>query len=295
MLNISAWSKCTTRRAVDLEHITVEALAETLTRFYSQSSPSDPGEDLQHRNMLLDVRAAVNRRMIYYQRKVDVVSDTQFKKANSILEAMLKEGINPVLANKTQPRWEIIAKTDLEKISVFLGGAANSPEILRLCVWFQIAMHFPTRSLEFYVQLTPNSFTFGFDEQGHYAELNHTPNLAEKYKFIEYEGKRMYATYEKTCPVSTLRLLLKKTPPSATNLFNQCHKGLTEHPTRVDIWYYPLPLAKGTIDRFLDNICKGAGILRVYTRVCLWATAMHLQNVKAFREGHDVSQHSITN
>ena len=303
-LFILDWSKNTTGKGVDLKHIPVEELADLLTCFYCQPRP----EMYEiHRKMLLDVRDAVNQHMIFHGRRVDVISDTLFKNANIVLEAILKEEIDPVSKFANQGKKEekrediqyyikyIIGKEDLKKISIFLEGAASSPEILRLCVWYQIAMHFPTKSLDFYVQLKPNSFTFCSDEQGYYAELNHSPSLGEKYKFIEYKGKRMYATYEKTCPVSTLRLLLQKTPPRATNLFNQCQKGLTEHPTSVDIWYDHLPLAKGTIHRFLDNICKGAGIQKVYSPRCLWATAMHLHNVQALREGHDVSQHSIKN
>ena len=303
-LFILDWCKDTTGKGVDIENIPVEELADLLTCFYCQPRPEMYE---MHRKMLLDVRDAINQHMICHERKVDVISDTVFKNANIVLEAILKEEIDTVSRSANQCEkeekkgtlyyitWEIIEKEDLKKISVFLEGAASSPEILRLCVWFQIAMHYPTRSLEFYVQLTPNSFTFCSDEQGYYAELNHSPNLGEKHNFIEHTGKRMYATYEKTCPVSTLRLLLQKTPPSATNLFNQCHRGLTDHPTRVDIWYDPLPLVKGTIHRFLDKLCKGAGIQKVYTPLCLWATALRLQNMLAFRKGHDVSQHSIKN
>lgn len=49
------------------------------------------------------------------------------------------------------------------KISTYLHSASN-PVILRYKVWYDLAIHFVSRGLEFHQQLTPTSFEFAVDE-----------------------------------------------------------------------------------------------------------------------------------
>ena len=82
----------------------------------------------------------------------------------------------------------------------------------------------------------------------------------------------MYATGTDTCPVRMLKLLISKTTPTATHLFNQFHKESEITPTN-DVWYTNKPLSKRTFANFLPDICKAANVKR-YTPHSLRATAI---------------------
>lgn len=68
---------------------------------------------------------------------------------------------------------EVITPEDLMRIREYIYSVDN-PVILRYCVWYDIAIHFVTRSLEFHEQLKQNSFEFITDEnEREYVVLSH--------------------------------------------------------------------------------------------------------------------------
>jgi CRISPR/Cas system-associated protein Cas7 (RAMP superfamily) len=69
---------------------------------------------------------------------------------------------------------EIIGLQDLQLINPYLNNNAKNPVSRRLMVWFNLAIHFVSRGLEFHHQLNLNSFDFHVDAEGdEYATKNH--------------------------------------------------------------------------------------------------------------------------
>ena len=231
---------------VDMEAISSRDLADRLMRFYCEARSKS--SEVYHKNTLINLRAAINRHLADLKRNIDIVKDPDFKTANGVLDGLFKERVRDGTSKSTQHK-AIIEKEDLVKISTYLEDAASSPVALRLCVWYQLSVHFVTRGLEFHFQLQRDSFNFLHDESGDYVELKHETNMKNHQGGLHntecQSGKRMYATNGKACPVAMLKLLLEKTSPEATHLFNQYDKDALEDPEGTDIWYFNKPLKNG--------------------------------------------------
>ncbi|CAC5361203.1 unnamed protein product [Mytilus coruscus] len=105
-------------------------------------------------------------------RDIDIVRDKEFRKANETPDRKLKKNLEKGLSRPTKHK-QIITMNDLEKINSYL-YSSDDPIILRFRVWYNIAMHFVTRGIEFHQQLQINSFEFHFDENNReYACLSH--------------------------------------------------------------------------------------------------------------------------
>ena len=106
----------------------------------------------------------------------------------------------------------IISTADLDKIHEYFKGAPSDPIILRQCVWFQVAIHFVTRELEFQSLLSMTSFDFMrrlMKNMSHLHMKQSKKNFQGGLKSEEaLADKRMYATGEANCHVQMLHLLI---------------------------------------------------------------------------------------
>ena len=93
-----------------------------------------------------NIRAAINRHIQDLDRDFDIVRDKGFRKVNDI-DGKLKSSLQKGLSRPTKHK-EIITLNDLEKITFYLYSVDN-PVILRFRVWYNLAIHFVTRGLEF--------------------------------------------------------------------------------------------------------------------------------------------------
>lgn len=233
-----------------------------------------------HKNSMKSIRGAINRYLQDIGRNIDIVRNPEFKAANRVLDGLLKDRMQKGISKPTAHK-AIISPTDLMKIQTYLGNAAANPLILRHCVWYNISIHFVTRGIEFHNQLRLNSFEFLVDEIGEYASLTHET------KQKNYQGgtrsdeapydKRMYATGTPNCPLAMLRLLITKTDPAATMLFNQYNAEAVTLPRSTAHWFTAKPLSKRTFSSFMPDISKWANTSR-YTAHCLRATAIQYLN-----------------
>lgn len=253
-------------------NIPTPELAAILKKFYCEARPKENknSASIYHKNTLVNIRGAINRHIQDIQRDppVDIVRDKEFKSANGVLDGLLKQRMRNGESKPTIHK-PIIDKQDLEKISTYFKRAESSPIILRHCVWFLLSVHFVSRGLEFHHQLRLNSFDFHEDEHGEYAVLNHETqqkNYQGGILSAETDSKRMYATGGKICPLKMLRLLINKTDPAATHLFNQYRKESLSCPLTSDIWFVNKPLAKCTFTKFLTDICRAALHTPLFTR-----------------------------
>ncbi|XP_021340959.1 uncharacterized protein LOC110441960 isoform X2 [Mizuhopecten yessoensis] len=279
-------------RPLDMAAVSVTDLAEELRKFYFGARPNKGSDHVYQCNTLINIRAAINRYLSDTHRNIDIVRDKEFKHANGVLDGLLKQ------RKSTEPRKAITQKTvieqaDLQKFFTYLESAESSPIVLRLCVWFNLSMHFVTRGMEFHQQLTPDSLIFQHDEFGEYVSLAHDTHQKKHQGGLNYKesmnDKRMYSCPESpSCPVKMLRLLLEKTDRNATHLFNQYKKEACFSPTTTKIWYTTKPLATRTFARFLSDMCKGADVDKPYTPHCLRSTAIHHLNDTGFETRHSM-------
>lgn len=97
-------------------------------------------------------------------RNVGIVDDKEFKSANSELNRLLKQRTATGKCVPTQHK-EIITKPDLQNISSFLQITCENPIKFRLCMRYNLSIHFISRGLKFHHQLNKNSFQFEHDEK----------------------------------------------------------------------------------------------------------------------------------
>ncbi|XP_069140542.1 uncharacterized protein [Argopecten irradians] len=290
------WSNEVYGHTTDMHDITAENLATKLKKFYCEATPrnvqkrnenlTEKQAEVYHKNTMINIRAAINRHLQDLKRDIDIVRDKQFKPANKTLDGLLKVRMTTGASRATKHK-EVIPENDMKKISTYLQGSLNSPYILRQAVWFNLALHFVSRGLEFHKQLRLDSFAFSEDENGNFVTLrhlthqkNHTGGIS---KSEDENTKKMYAVPSagQFCPVSLLKLLIDKTDPSAEMLFNQYHKNALPNA----VWYTKKPLAPRTFVGFMPEICKHSGVKK-YTAHCLRATAITAMNDSGFEARH---------
>lgn len=271
--------------------VSKEVLSEKLGRFYCEARPK-PGEisatpNEYHKNTLKNIRAGINRYLGDINRNIDIVNEKEFRRANKLLDGLLKDRMASGISKPTQHK-EIVEEGDLTRIMNYFNGADTSVFILRQCVWYNIAVHFVTRGLEFHHQLKINSFEFKSDENGvEYACLTHEcrqKNFQGGLSNNEaISDKRMYATGEKNCPVKLLKTFIDKTDPNATSLFNGCVKDAIKNPIQHQIWYHTRALGKSSFNHFMPDISKYAKCSKRYTAHCLRATAIQKMSDEGFQ------------
>lgn len=223
-----------------------------------------------------NIRAAINRHLSDLERDMNIVKDKEFKSANDTLDGKLKHNVKCGISKPTKHK-EVITPEDLMRIREYLYSVDN-PVILRYRVWYDIAIHFVTRGLEFHEQLKQNSFEFITDENEHeYVVLSHETKQKTIQGGLTNEeannDKRMYATNTKQCPVASLKLLLSKTDPNAKALFNHC-KTEALNDLNENIWYSDRPVKKYQFSKFMCDISKNAKCKQRYTAHCLRATSI---------------------
>ncbi|CAC5370791.1 unnamed protein product [Mytilus coruscus] len=201
---------------------------------------------------------------------------------------------------------------DLEKINSYL-YSSDDPIILRFRVWYNIAMHFVTRGIEFHQQPQINSFEFHFDENNReYACLSHEMKQKNWQGGLDsgetINDKRMYSCEGDRCPVASLKLLILKTDPDATSLFNHINKDallsktdpdatslfnhinkdalLSKTPNILQLWYTNKSVKSYQFTRFMADVSKNASCSVMYTAHCLRATAIQAMSDAGFEIRH---------
>ena len=157
------------------------------------------------KNTLTNFRAALNRNKDL-NRNFDIVHDSDFRTSNIILDSTLKMMVKTGLSRPTKHK-EIIGLQDLQLINGYLNKIAKNPVLLRLRVWFNLAIHFVSRGLEFHHQLNLNSFDFHVDAEG------------DEYATINYETQQQNIQGRIMCEEAPadkfMKMFISKTDPNA--------------------------------------------------------------------------------
>ncbi|XP_076078837.1 uncharacterized protein LOC143048853 [Mytilus galloprovincialis] len=155
--------------------------------------------------------------------------------------------------------------------------------LLRYRVWYNLAMHFVSRGIEFHQQLNLASFTFQKNENDRkYVTLSHETrqkNWQGGLRNSEASAdKWMINEYQKAPGL--------KTDPKAESLFNHCDKDANISPDEQNIWFLMKSVKQYQFSRFMGDISRNAGCSRLYTAHCFRATAIQAMNDAGFEPRH---------
>ncbi|KAL5018423.1 hypothetical protein ScPMuIL_004145, partial [Solemya velum] len=294
------WSTEVLGSETNFQEVTEEERDKLLVRFYAEATPKQNEKRERklgtenaaeyHKNTMKNIRSAINRHLKNLNRNIDVVRDKSFRKSNNVLDGKLKYNLQKGLSRPTKHH-ESIPQNDLLKINTYLFSECN-PVILRYRVWYILSMNFVSRGLEFHEQLTTGSFVFSKDENNvEYVTLSHETKEKNWQGGLDdpenSADKRMYASpSNEQCPVASLRLLLRKTDPRSSSVFNHCSKNALAHPEFEDIWYTDNPVKHHQYTRFMDDISKHSKCDKHYTAHCLRTTAIQGMNDAGINTRH---------
>ncbi|CAC5365965.1 unnamed protein product [Mytilus coruscus] len=192
---LQEWISEVIETEVDFALISSYNLNNKLGRFYAETAPQfaeKKEEDMAsdqankyHENSFKSITTGIRRFLRDLNRDIDIVRDIEFRMSNDILDWKLKHNIKSGLSRYTKQK-EVISQSDLY--------SARNPVFLRFRVWYNLAMHFLTRGLEFHQQLNLTSFySKKMKIAGHM--------LRSHMKHVKKNGK---------VDLATLRLLLAK-------------------------------------------------------------------------------------
>ena len=265
-----------------METVDEPTLAKRLTKFYCEARPQVKDQEQQeyHRHTLKNIRGALNRHLQDIGRNIDIVRDKEFKLANKTMDGVLKSRLHQTSVRPHVK--DLISTDDLDRIDSYLRAAPTDPILLRQCVWFQLSIHFVVQGHQFHKLLTKDWFVFTRDtDDREYVTLTEEArkNNTRGGKMDEsMADKPMYATGETNCPVEMLRLLIKKTVPTAKRLFNKAYADCVKYPNAYDFWYDDRPLKNSSFVQTLQKICNGSKCSKTYTVHGLKETAMSIMN-----------------
>ncbi|XP_076073406.1 uncharacterized protein LOC143045017 isoform X2 [Mytilus galloprovincialis] len=277
------WSKETSGEETDLENVSVEELNEKLKYFYAETKPmTKSNESISHTNPAIytkhsmkNIRAALNRHFKNIKRDFDIVKDSAFKESNALLDAKIKILEKKGLLTGCKHR-ENIDKEEMKLLCRYVYQSSCTALSLRQSVWFCIMINFLSLTKENLKELKIDSFVFNTDADGtEYVVINR--ETLKYFNCQDLEKERMCASPLKAfCPIAGLRLLIRKTDPNATFLFNRLSREVitSAFEQEVNIWYYAKTVSKRTLKLLMSDICKSAGCKSLYTAGCLHDTAL---------------------
>jgi hypothetical protein len=146
----------------DFNNIEKAELNEQLRHFFAEAKPKNNEEratsmidehvQVYHKNTLKNIRTALNRHTKELNRNFDIVHVSDFRTSSIIYDSTMKMMIKTGLSQLTKHK-EIIGHQDLQLINAYLNNNPKNPVLLRLRFWFNLAIHFVSRGLEFHHQL----------------------------------------------------------------------------------------------------------------------------------------------
>ncbi len=258
----------------DFEVLPAPELAANLRQFYAEARKQD-GQTYS-KNALCGLRSSIQRHLTSppYNRIINIMNDSEFKRANNMLIAVLKSQKTKQM-DKTKHH-DVIEEEDLKKLMQSGVLNTNTPDGLQKLVWFCIQYHFCRRGGEGIRELRKDSFEFKVDARGvEYVQLKFneaTKNHPGGVVNTNEPTKRMYATGEDLCPVGALAKYLRKLHPKCEALYQR--PRLVKNPEAEALWYANIPVGINKLRNLMKDISKEAKLSKIYTNHCIRATVI---------------------
>ena len=215
---------------------------------------------------------------------VDVVNDTEFKRANDVFYAVCaklkKEGKGAVIHK------EPICNEDLHKLYSSLD--MDSPAGLQNKVFLDYMLYFCNRGRENLRDIKQTDFGQSRDSNGtlfiylssDFATKNH--KIDDK----KAQGGRMYETKDFLCPVKSFQKYVSKLNKDMEEFWQRPKRSIEEN---SEVWYEKSPVGKNTLGEKVKTLSTEAGLSRTYTNHCLRATSITVLDRSGFEARHIMS------
>ena len=243
---------------------------------------------------LKGLRAGIQRHLRNppFHRTVNLSKESVFHQANQILNAREK-----LKGEDHGPRTHhVIDAKDMQKMYDSKVLSDDTPQGLQNKVFFEMALHFDTKSRGKFRDLTIDSFEFHQDpEKGKYVTLREKANeklLAHE----EAKKQRLYATGRPNCPVASLEKYIRLLNPKSPCFFQAYHGSPYEKKgDRCSNWYNGQPIGKNTLGAMMKKISVDAKLSRSYTNLSIHLTSMEFRKARLKEEFCSFDQFMLQN
>lgn len=271
-----------------IEEMSKEELNACLKCFYTSVRKQDGS--YYKTTSIKSIRAAIDRflRCPPQCKPFSIIGDPAFTEANKVLDAFVKTlrksgKIAGVIHKRAISQEQIQKLYDCGEL-----GPADSPNPAQLqrTVWFYLGLFFGRRGRENQRDMKKNMLALRETTQGvEYFELNrrapgslpstknHQGGLSDAED--ESDAKIFSVPESLRCPVKTIQNYLAHLNPASDVLFQRPRDGQSQKFKPEDsIWYCNMPLGASTLDNFMKEMSKRAGIDPHLTNHCLRATSV---------------------
>ena len=271
--------------STNIEAMPVRFLADYLRYFYFSLRCKD-GRFYAPRS-LVGIRASIHRYLTSpdVNRKVNILKDQEFSRANPVLKAMVGKWIH---AGNKANSYPAIEPSDMTKLREYFTRA--TPNTLQQEVWFNCVFYFGLRGREVLSCLKKTDIDFDVDSDGHeYVRIKNdflTKTVKKSLSQKEFENisvARMYANSDcpSECPVNCFRFYLSKIPDTNPHLFAMPKENFN-HSSKS--WYTnSRNVGKDALGKFMKIISNEARLSKIYTNHCVRVTVVSELHQQGFK------------
>ncbi|XP_014664034.1 PREDICTED: uncharacterized protein LOC106806559 [Priapulus caudatus] len=233
-------------------------------------------------NGLIGIRYGLQR---YFQckRKWDIIDDGEFKDANVVFKAKIKD-LKRI--GKGVYHHPAITEEDLQKLYHSSCMSANTPSGLQTKVQFDIQLYLCRSGRENLSKMTVDHFAISTDASGRRFVYQQVGKLAKNHKTADgarSEGRMYEIRGDLLCPVASFEKLLSKLNPYLNRLWQKPMKAnsVTE---LSPMWFHNLCLGKNSLGILMKRISEEAKLSVVYTNDSIRATSVIYLDQKVFKD-----------
>ena len=228
-----------------------------------------------------------------FNRTVNILKEAPFHQANEILNARQR------LYDKEQGSrvHHLISTSDMQKMYDSKVLSDDTPQGLQNKVFFEIALHFDTKSRGKFRDLTIESFEFHQDpKKGKYVTLANDKTNEKEEAHERAKKQRLYATGRPNCPMASLEKYLRLLNPKSPSFFQAYYGNAYEiKDNRYSNWYNGKPIGKNTIGAMMKRISVDAKLSRSYTNLSIHLTSMEFRKARLREEFCSFDQFMLQN
>ena len=249
-------------------------LASLLQRFYGEVRKQDKTKYCKQ--SMISIRAAINRQLQSenFARNFDIISDSEFMKANHVLEGVFKD-LTVKGLDIPKPHCPLEPGDFSKLISTGTIGLDN-PKSLQNLVWLNLLLQFGKRGQEGQRYMKKDTLIEGIDDQG-LQYLSYKATQKEKRysgRTIESSHRPEARVYEqpgmKLCPAPAYKLYKSYLSPSLDDLWQ---KPNVRFFNRTGVWYAAQPLGVNSLAKMMKEMSKSANLPVLHTNHCVRATS----------------------
>lgn len=227
------------------------------------------------KSAIVGIRAAIQRHLSLppFSQTRNITTGDAFKGANLVLHGKLRElrkqGLDTTKAHLAIPAKDIATMYSSRALS------NDNPTSLQLKVFFELSIYFGRKGREVLRDLKPQDILFKKDSGGkEYVTLAINP-MEKNQKSLQINDishdQRLYATGQRNCPLTSLKLYISKLHAGCSAFFQRPKvKNYKDQPC----WYISNPVGVNSIGKFMERISEAALLQTKYTNHSIRVTTL---------------------